>query len=59
MEVPKLKKEILDIYNLVSSLSVQGDAVDLVAMIRFRLRTLHENVDKIDKEGPANENVEV
>ena len=57
MDGLSLKKEITEIYKLVSSLSVQGDAVELVAMIRIRLRKLHESVDQIDKEDSTDENV--
>lgn len=59
MDTLSLKKEITEIYKLVSSLSVQGDAVELVAMIRIRLRKLHESVDQIDKEDSTDENIRV
>lgn len=41
-----LAKEINEIYQLISSLSVSGDAVDIVAAIRFRLQKIYKEVNE-------------
>lgn len=41
-----LAKEINEIYQMISSLSVSGDAVDLIAAVRFRLQKIYKEVSE-------------
>lgn len=51
MTVDDILKEVNDIYGLVSSIPVQGDAVEVVAMIRVRLRKLNGELrERLEKE---------
>lgn len=45
-----LLKEVGDIYHLVSSIPVQGDAVEVIAMVRVRLRNLSNELKKLDED---------
>lgn len=43
-------KELSSVFQLVSSISVQGDAVDHVAVIRSKLRKIYAELEKINSE---------
>lgn len=45
-EKKNLAKEINEIYMMISSLSVSGDAVDIIASIRFRLQKMYKEVSE-------------
>lgn len=40
-----MKDKLINVYNMLSALSVSGDAVDLMAGIRIQLRELIQEVD--------------
>lgn len=55
----KLMKQVNDIYAIASSITVRGDAVDAMAAIRAKLRTLYASLkametDTVQKETEAN-----
>lgn len=54
MDVDDVLKEVSDIYNLVSSIPVQGDAVEVVAMVRVRLRKLNGELINLKKSSEEN-----
>lgn len=54
MAVDDVLKEVGDIYNLVSSIPVQGDAVEVVAMVRVRLRKLNGELINLKKSSEEN-----
>lgn len=50
----ELKTELIGVFNLVSSLSVAGDAVDMIAAVRNKLRRAIAICDKAEGGGDQN-----
>lgn len=50
MDTKKLAKQVSDIYNIVSAIAVRGDAVDLMAAARTKLRELAGAIEAVEKE---------
>lgn len=44
----ELRKEVDAIYRMISSLSVSGDAVDIIAAVRAKLKRVHGELAKLD-----------
>lgn len=56
-----MKEKLVTIYNMLSALSVSGDAVDVFAAVRRQLRALIKEVDEAngkqtDKRAPGGDN---
>lgn len=47
MDTKYLQKQVSDIYAIVSALNVSGDAVDVVAVLRARLRKLNADIAEL------------
>ena len=45
-----LMKEINEAFIMISRIPVTGDAVDAMAVARAKLRKVHEELEKLDKE---------
>ena len=43
-------KELQDVYQLISSVPVQGDAIDIIATARTKLRLVHIELKKTKEE---------
>lgn len=43
----ELKKQVDEIFTMVSLLRVSGDAVDIVATVREKLRRLYKHIEKL------------
>ena len=52
-DLQELQKQVNDIFLMTSTLTVSGDAIDVVAAVRASLRNLYENIAKLDVK-PAN-----
>ena len=42
----ELLKELEDAYRMISTIAVSGDAVDVMAFARSKLRKVHEQLEK-------------
>lgn len=46
----ELKAELKSIYNMLSTLQVSGDVVDVLAAVRSKLRKSYSMIDHLSKE---------
>lgn len=49
MDTKDIRKQIGDIYIMVSTLQASGDAVDTIAAVRARLRRLDGSIAELEK----------
>lgn len=46
----EVKNKIYEAYKLISTLSISGDVVDVIAMVRFNLREAQAKIEKMKSE---------